>query len=247
MGLETGDTINDLNENWPLGTDPKSQGDNHIRLIKSVIKNDALSLSAGGVIAGETSATFTPTEDTHVVNKAYVDGNFVQKSGDTMTGFLTLNSDPTDNLHAASKQYVDTASSGAVVKQIRTRSTTGTSSSSSTFVNAVGGSLTFAPTAVGNTWLIEITLLGEISNVASTNTSGYFTVAINGSPVGEEMEIASPSGSGGVGHITPVVIRYVYTTVDTVAHSITARMRTGGAGTVKSSGVVMSCIEYSND
>ena len=49
MGLETGNTINDLNENWPLGTDPKSQGDDHIRLIKSVLKNDAISASVDAV------------------------------------------------------------------------------------------------------------------------------------------------------------------------------------------------------
>ena len=33
--------------------------------------------------------------------------NYVRKSGDTMTGFLTLNASPTANLHAATKQYVD--------------------------------------------------------------------------------------------------------------------------------------------
>lgn len=39
----------------------------------------------------------------------------VDRAGDTMTGFLTLNSDPTSNLHAASKQYVD--NSGLVDNQ----------------------------------------------------------------------------------------------------------------------------------
>lgn len=33
--------------------------------------------------------------------------NYVRKDGDTMTGFLTLNSDPLNLYHAASKQYVD--------------------------------------------------------------------------------------------------------------------------------------------
>lgn len=35
--------------------------------------------------------------------------DLILKSGDTMLGFLTLNSDPTNNLHAATKQYVDNA------------------------------------------------------------------------------------------------------------------------------------------
>ena len=34
-------------------------------------------------------------------------GEKVAKSGDTMTGALTLSGDPTENLHAATKQYVD--------------------------------------------------------------------------------------------------------------------------------------------
>jgi len=38
MGLETGTTISQLDATWPLGGDQKSQGDNHVRLIKSVLK-----------------------------------------------------------------------------------------------------------------------------------------------------------------------------------------------------------------
>lgn len=39
MGLETGTYVNDLNMANPLGTDAKSQGDDHIRLIKTCLKN----------------------------------------------------------------------------------------------------------------------------------------------------------------------------------------------------------------
>lgn len=38
MAVESASLIQQLNELWPLGTDPKSEGDNHIRLIKSVLK-----------------------------------------------------------------------------------------------------------------------------------------------------------------------------------------------------------------
>lgn len=38
MGLETGTYINSLNASNPLGTDPKSAGDDHIRLLKATIK-----------------------------------------------------------------------------------------------------------------------------------------------------------------------------------------------------------------
>lgn len=41
----------------------------------------------------------------------------VNKAGDTMTGFLTLNADPTSALHPATKQYVDNAVQGLDAKQ----------------------------------------------------------------------------------------------------------------------------------
>lgn len=39
MGLESGTYVNDLNTANPDGTDTRSEGDNHIRLIKAVLKN----------------------------------------------------------------------------------------------------------------------------------------------------------------------------------------------------------------
>ncbi|QDY70129.1 hypothetical protein [Qingshengfaniella alkalisoli] len=65
MGLEVGNTIADLNANWPLGSDPKAQGDDHLRLIKAVLLND-------------------------VWSKAANPKGFVSKDGDTMTGALTI-------------------------------------------------------------------------------------------------------------------------------------------------------------
>jgi hypothetical protein len=39
MGLETTTFLDGLNNSWPLGTDPGPQGDDHLRLIKSVLKD----------------------------------------------------------------------------------------------------------------------------------------------------------------------------------------------------------------
>lgn len=39
MGLETGTFISDLTTAWPLASDQKRQGDDHLRLIKTVVKN----------------------------------------------------------------------------------------------------------------------------------------------------------------------------------------------------------------
>jgi len=38
MGIETGNYINDLDADWPLATDNVSDGDNHLRLVKKVLK-----------------------------------------------------------------------------------------------------------------------------------------------------------------------------------------------------------------
>lgn len=51
MGLETGSKISDLNEANPLGTDAKSQGDDHIRLIKSTLKLDVFAASLASTSA----------------------------------------------------------------------------------------------------------------------------------------------------------------------------------------------------
>lgn len=58
MGLESGDKISDLNPLWPLGSDPKSQGDDHIRLIKKVMQTDVppiedVVLKAGDSMQGD--------------------------------------------------------------------------------------------------------------------------------------------------------------------------------------------------
>ncbi len=48
MGLETGNFIDDLNPDFPLGTDPVAEGDDHLRLIKRCLK---------GNVAGDTLGT----------------------------------------------------------------------------------------------------------------------------------------------------------------------------------------------
>jgi microcystin-dependent protein len=54
MGLETATTIEELNENWPLGSDTLTDGDGHLRLIKSVLKAEL----AAGRIGGNTGQVF---------------------------------------------------------------------------------------------------------------------------------------------------------------------------------------------
>ena len=63
MGLETNvDKVSDLNDAWPLGTDPKSQGDDHIRFCKKAMLSGDFSgidlladaITASGALTGDT-------------------------------------------------------------------------------------------------------------------------------------------------------------------------------------------------
>lgn len=51
MGLETATYITDLVSTNPLGTDSKAQGDNHIRLLKEVLKTQFPNLGSAAVTA----------------------------------------------------------------------------------------------------------------------------------------------------------------------------------------------------
>lgn len=60
MAVETATTIAGLNKLWPLGTDPRSEGDDHIRLIKSVLQaTDGGALTKVAVTVLTSSGTYT--------------------------------------------------------------------------------------------------------------------------------------------------------------------------------------------
>jgi hypothetical protein len=72
----------------------------------------------------------------------------VDKAGDSMTGFLTLNNNPTSALHAATKQYVDNIAAGINFHSPCHVATTG--NISATYSNGVSGvGATLTATAVG--------------------------------------------------------------------------------------------------
>jgi hypothetical protein len=96
MALETATYIDGLNASNPAASDAISTADDHLRLIKSTIK-----------------ATFPNV--TGAVTKTHTQiNNSLDKTGDTMTGNLTLAGAPSSNLHAATKAYVDTSVSTRV-------------------------------------------------------------------------------------------------------------------------------------
>lgn len=61
MPLETATYIADLDVANPLGSDTKSQGDNHIKLLKTVLKNQFTSLGAAAVTMTAAQLNSIPT------------------------------------------------------------------------------------------------------------------------------------------------------------------------------------------
>lgn len=94
MGLETGSYIADLTTTNPTSTDPKSQGDDHLRLIKTAVKG-SLAGFAGLVMVNGSEAAGATTND-YVVTvspapAAYTTGFLVVfKATHANTGAATL-------------------------------------------------------------------------------------------------------------------------------------------------------------
>lgn len=61
MPLESVSDIGDLNPAWPLGSDPQSDGDNHIRNIKTAVRSLLTDLSQIGITVVELTLTSPST------------------------------------------------------------------------------------------------------------------------------------------------------------------------------------------
>lgn len=99
MSLESATYVGQLVNTNPTGTDPKSQGDDHLRLIKSVLQNTFPGMSAplsaalvpftpvGGIAAQNVQAALAELDSEKQAALGFVPLN---KGGDTMTGLLAL-------------------------------------------------------------------------------------------------------------------------------------------------------------
>lgn len=108
MGLEAGNFIDDLNADWPLGTDPVAEGDDHLRLIKRCLQGNVagdatttslLSTALAKVVAestgGTTDGQFRATEpvplvDADLTRKDYVDAADLVLQGQIDTLNITV-------------------------------------------------------------------------------------------------------------------------------------------------------------
>jgi hypothetical protein len=94
MSLETGSYVNDLVITNPTNTDPKSQGDDHFRLIKTVLKNTFAGFTGLVVVTGSEAQGATVNDYVVTVSPApaaYTSGFFVAfKATHANTGAVTV-------------------------------------------------------------------------------------------------------------------------------------------------------------
>lgn len=92
MGLETATNVDELNSAWPLGSDPVAEADNHLRLIKAVLKNDLRaiypyvrikSFQAGALVTAANALLDESTNKYYHWNGAYPPSGYIVPAGST--------------------------------------------------------------------------------------------------------------------------------------------------------------------
>jgi len=117
MPLETVTHISDLNPANPSSADPKSEGDNHIRNLKSALKTDFPNV-AGPVTASHTELSHVQGVTSPIQAQLNAKPN---KTGDTwtgthdFTGATLLAATPVAAANPATKAYVDAAAFSAAL------------------------------------------------------------------------------------------------------------------------------------
>lgn len=125
MALETGDYIDDLNPSNPVNaTDPVSQGDDHLRLIKKCVQQSWPNIDG--------AVNFTPTEGNYLVGV----------TGTTGTGNLALSASPTFTGTLTAAAIVATTYDGIAAADLVDKGAAESITGTWTFTNLVGGAMT---------------------------------------------------------------------------------------------------------
>lgn len=174
MALETGTFISDLVATNPTGSDPLAFADDHLRLLKSTLKNTFPNVSG--------AVTKTHTQINTAVDQA---ADALPKAGGTMTGALVLAGAPSADLQASTKKYVDDLS--ASVASIYPTKTgggasgtwginiSGNAATATTATTASNGGVTSVNGSTGavtvNIVPSSISAIGSVLIAANTSTS----------------------------------------------------------------------------
>ncbi len=180
MGLETVTDIDDLDISNPLGTDPRSQGDDHIRNIKKALKTDFPSITGAmtatqaelNVLDGVTAGTVTASKGVVVDATSKVDvWNVDNLTIDGNT--LTANTGAINITPAAGSAIVLDATINVDAGVV----TGATSITSTAFVGTLSTSAQTNVTSLGTLTALQVDNVNVNGNtIISTDTAGNINV-----------------------------------------------------------------------
>jgi len=132
MGLESASFVNDLNTSNPTATDPKAQGDDHLRLIKTALKasfpNSSRAFYIPSSVAAETSTVNVAAADQGKVYPVNATGGAITVNlpassgipdGYEVTVFKSDSSSNTVTIDGASSETINGATTYALTKQFQ--------------------------------------------------------------------------------------------------------------------------------
>lgn len=192
MSLETATYINGLVATNPVGSDPLSDADGHLRLLKSTIKTTFPNITG--------AVTVTQNQLNAVPNAVLKDGSVA------MTGPLTLPADPSSSLQAATKQYVDAAAGGVLVDgsvttaKLASSAVTPAKVSSGTYAISISGNAATATSATSASSASTATTATSLSTASGSAPSYSPRAWVNFNAVGT----VTVYGSGNISSITDV-------------------------------------------
>lgn len=206
MALETGSYISDLVATNPTTTDPKSQGDDHLRLLKSTIKASFPNVSGAvsathtelGYVAGVTSAIQTQI-GTKVTSGGALgtptSGNLSSCTSNGTDGVGAINV-PQNSKSAAYTLVLGDAGKHIYHPSADTTARIFTIPANSSVAFPIGTAVTFINGATAG--VITIAITSDTMRLAAIGTTGSRTLAVNG--IATAVKVASTewiiSGSG---------------------------------------------------
>ena len=158
-------------------------------------------ITDGGILLGSGTAAITPTaQPTNgqlIVGSTGVDPVLATITGD----------DGIDITNAGGSLTVGSQ----IVQIVSTMKSTGSSTSSTSFVDVTNGSLSITPTSSSNSILVWFNWLANLGNVASTNGQSFFNILRGATQLNTTGDIRNDgiSSSGGDRHQAQRLYQYV--------------------------------------
>jgi len=196
MSLEAPGFITSLVPTNPTPTDPKSQGDDHLRLIKQDLLASFPAIDAAMLL---TSAELNALPG-QVAAKAAVGSALPLAPGTAAAGVSALASRQ-DHVHPGG------VAAGQVVAMVPSYDA-GSNTGATSLAGLTQASRVYTPVYAGSTILVEVAFQASVAYAAGQNGQANYQVMKNGVGDSYISNMASPSNAGGIGAVNPCFIRH---------------------------------------